>query len=78
MSVQQRRHGPLMYAGYIGEKALMPTAVGGLGLNGGQVHEILVQWVNPIGALLIVTAAGVLAGGLGFLLTYFGKQSPST
>jgi len=64
----------LMYAGYIGETALMPTSQGGLGLNGGQVHsQILVQWVDPIGALLAVTAAGVLAGGLGFLLTYFRK-----
>jgi hypothetical protein len=64
----------LMYAGYTGERALMPTGQGGLGLSAGQVHEqILVQWVNPIGALLILTAVGVLAGGLGFMLTYFGK-----
>jgi hypothetical protein len=64
----------LMYDGYMGEKGLMPTSLGGLGLTPLQVHEqILVQFVNPIGALLGVTAVGVLFGGLGFLVTYFRK-----
>ncbi|MDG6994703.1 MAG: hypothetical protein JRN52_02170 [Nitrososphaerota archaeon] len=64
----------LMYAGYLGESALMPAAEGGGGLTALQVHEqILVHYVNPIGALLAVTAVGVLAGGLGFLITYFRK-----
>lgn len=64
----------LMYAGYLGESALMPTAEGGGGLTALQVHEqILVNYVNPIGVLLAVTAIGVLAGGLGFLITYFRK-----
>jgi hypothetical protein len=53
---------------------LMPTAEGGGGLTVLQVHEqILVNYVNPIGFLLAVTSVGVLAGGLGFLITYFRK-----
>jgi hypothetical protein len=64
----------LMYAGYVGEAGLMPTSSGGGGLTAAQVHEqILVQFVNPIGYLLIITAIGVLAGGLGFLITYMRK-----
>lgn len=64
----------LMYAGYLGESALMPASEGGGGLTALQVHEqILVHYVDPIGYLLAVTAVGVLAGGVGFLITYLRK-----
>lgn len=64
----------LMYAGYIGEAALMPTSEGGLAMTGEQVHnQILIQWVDPIGLMLVVVGIGVLCGGLGFVLTYFRK-----
>ena len=66
--------GLLMYAGYFGERALMPTSEGGLGWTEGQVHvQILSELVNPIGYLLILTGIGVLGGGLGFVLTYLRK-----
>lgn len=64
----------LMYAGYYGERALMPTSQGGLGMAALQVHEtIMVNFVSPVGYALIVTGIGVLAGGLGFALNYFRK-----
>lgn len=59
----------LMYAGYEGGAALMPTREGGGGLTAQQVHtQILVQWVNPIGILVWVAAIGVLVGGLGYII----------
>jgi len=68
----------LMYGGYFGERGVMTTAQGGLGLTAEQVHvTILSPLVNPIGYLLILTAIGVLAGGLGFMITYFGKPKPA-
>ncbi len=64
----------LMYAGYFGGAALLSTNEGGLGWTAYQVHvQILAQFVNPIGAALVVTALGVFAGGLGFLITYLKK-----
>lgn len=64
----------LMYGGYYGGAAMLPVAEGGLGWTAGQVHvNILGALVNPAGYALITTAIGVLAGGLGFVLTYFKK-----
>jgi multisubunit Na+/H+ antiporter MnhC subunit len=65
----------LMYAGYFGERALMPLSEGGLNLAAGQVHEtIMVNFVNPVGYALIVTGIGVLAGGIGFAINYFQRR----
>ena len=65
----------LMFAGYFGEADLMPASEGGKGLNAGQVHVILLShFIDPVGVLLIITALGVLAGGLVFVLTYFRKE----
>lgn len=65
----------LMYGGYFGERALMSTSQGGLGWTAAQVHEqILVGLVDPAGYALIATGIGVLAGGLGFLISYFRRQ----
>ncbi len=64
----------LMYGGYFGERALMPTSEGGLAQTTGWVHvNILSGLVNPAGYALIVAGLGVLAGGLGFLITYLRK-----
>ena len=41
--------GLMMYAGYIGGAAALPTAVGGQGLSPGQVHELIGGFVQPIG-----------------------------
>ena len=65
----------LMYGGYVGGAAALPTDVGGNGFNPGQVHEILAPFVEPIALSILALIAGVILGGLGFLLTY---RSPST
>jgi len=66
--------GILMYGGYLGGAAMLPTSVGGLGQNAGWVHvNILGPLVTPAGYAIIATMAGVLAGGLGFAVTYFRK-----
>ena len=64
----------LMYGGYFGGAAMLAPAVGGLGWNSGQVHvNILAPLVLPAGYAIMVTAAGVLAGGAGFVRTYFRR-----
>lgn len=64
----------LMYGGYMGGAALLPTAVGGLGQNAGWVHEnILGPLVTPAGYAVITAMSGVFAGGIGFVVTYFRK-----
>ena len=64
----------LMYGGYFGERAMMPTSEGGLAQTAGWVHvNILSGLVDPAGYALIVAGIGVLAGGLGFLIAYFRK-----
>jgi hypothetical protein len=62
--------GLLMYGGYLGGGSMLPTEVGGLGFNAGQAHEILVTFVEPISAAILLIVAGVVAGGAGFLTTY--------
>lgn len=66
--------GLLMYVGYVGGAATLPENVGGGGLNATQVHEIIGPFVVPISAAILVLLAGVLAGGLGFLLVYRTKN----
>jgi hypothetical protein len=64
----------LMYGGYFAGAAMLAPAVGGLGWTAGQVHvNILGPLVQPAGYALIATAAGVLAGGLGFAMAYFRR-----
>ena len=64
----------LMYGGYFGERALMPTSEGGLAQTSEWVHvNILSGLVDPAGYALIVCGIGVLAGGLGFLIAYLRK-----
>jgi hypothetical protein len=62
--------GLLMYAGYVGGASMLPQEVGGRGFNAGQAHEILVSFVEPISATILVIVAGIVAGGIGFLSTY--------
>jgi hypothetical protein len=69
--------GILMYGGYFGERALMPTSEGGLAEAEGLVHTtILAPLIDPAGVALIVTGIGVLAGGAGFALAYFRRTPP--
>jgi hypothetical protein len=66
----------LMYGGYAGGAAMLPTTVGGLGQNAGWVHaNILGPLVSPAGYAIIAAMAGMLAGGAGFFATNFRRQS---
>ena len=62
--------GMLMYAGYLGGASMLPANVGGRGFDAGQAHELLGPFTEPISLAILVLLAGVMAGGLGFLLTY--------
>jgi len=65
--------GLMMYAGYIGGASALPEAVGGKGFDPGQVHSLMAPFVEPIAAAILVIIAGVIAGGIGFLLAYRQK-----
>ncbi len=61
----------MMHAGYRGGAAALPTVVGGLGWNFGQVHEQILQYYPPyIAAFMAVGLVGALVGGLGYLLAW--------
>lgn len=65
----------LMYAGYVGGAALLPTAVGGGGLAGLQVHEqILGVYPLRVVAFIVVTMLGALSGGLSYMLALSRKR----
>jgi hypothetical protein len=67
--------GLFMCAGYIGGAAMLPKIVGGSGFNPVQTHEILGPFIEPISAAILVLVAGVLAGGIGFLLMYLARNT---
>jgi len=59
----------MTWGGYSAGAAAASVASGGLGYTTLQIHEqILGPLVNPIGALVLVAALGVILGGLGFIL----------
>lgn len=60
----------MMLAGYQGGAAMLPPAIGGQGLDAGQAHEIIGPYVEPIAVSILVLMAGVIAGGVGFLMAY--------
>ncbi len=60
----------MMYGGYEGAKAMLPVNVGGLGLTAAEAHEVLAPLVVPIAVFIIVLVIGVIAGGIGFIVTY--------
>jgi putative flippase GtrA len=70
--------GLMMLVGYLGGASMLPVGVGGKGFNAGQAHEILAPYVEPISAAILVLAAGVLAGGIAFLITYRSKRSSTS
>ncbi len=69
--------GMLMYAGYIGGAAMLPENVGGQGFNGGQAHQILAPFIEPISTAIIILLLGIISGGVGFLLIYYRKGTKS-
>ena len=64
----------MIYAGYLGGVELWPINQGGLGWSIEQVAEQVVsQFVPIVGLMLLLTGIGVLAGAIGFLITYRKK-----
>ena len=62
--------GMMMYAGYQGGAAMLPTAIGGRGFDAQQAHSIMAPFVEPIAISILVILAGVTVGGIAFLLGY--------
>jgi hypothetical protein len=62
--------GMMMYAGYQGGAAMLPTAIGGRGFDAQQAHSIMAPFVEPIAGSILAILAGVVAGGAGFLIAY--------
>lgn len=66
--------GLMIIGGYLGGAAMLPPEVGGQGWNPGQVHVNIFYsiplgypfWISLFLTLLII---GVIAGGLGFIIT---------
>jgi hypothetical protein len=62
----------MIYAGYIGDMAAFPREYGGFGMTTLQISQkILNQFIAPIGSMLLVTAAGAICGGAGFIMAFF-------
>ena len=61
----------MIYGGYAGGAAMLPPEVGGLGWTGKQVHEhILGPLPIPITVFIVILAAGVMLGGLGYVVNW--------
>lgn len=59
----------MIWGGYMAGWAAAPAASGGGGLTTLQIHEQILGWLpNPIGALILLAAVGVLLGGLGYVV----------
>ncbi len=66
--------GMMMYAGYQGGAAMLPTAIGGRGFDAQQAHSIMAPFVEPIAGSILAILVGVIAGGAGFLIAYRRAQ----
>jgi hypothetical protein len=66
--------GMMMYAGYQGGAAMLPTAIGGRGFDAQQAHSIMAPFVEPIAGSILAILTGVIAGGAGFLIAYKSSQ----
>lgn len=69
----------MIYAGYIGDVAVSPVAMGagggGFGMTTQQAADkILNPFIVPVAIMLLVTVIGAMAGGAGFLLNNFRKK----
>lgn len=68
----------MMYSGYLGGAAMLPAEVGGRGWNPGQVHANVFLAI-PLGypfwitVFIVLLAAGVLLGSLGYLITWLRR-----
>lgn len=64
----------LIYVGYVGGIGAVDVAMGGGGLNPGQVHEIAAPYPEPIGYALGVASLGVILGGIGYVTAWVLKR----
>ncbi|MEM1583870.1 MAG: hypothetical protein QXF28_02480 [Nitrososphaerota archaeon] len=68
----------MMIGGYLGGAAMLPPEVGGYGWNPGQVHVNIFYGI-PMGypfwitVFIIILSIGVIAGGLGYTITWKKK-----
>ena len=61
----------MIYAGYVGDVAVSPREFGGFEITVEQAsRQILNPLIVPVAAMLLVTVAGAVAGGIGFLVNY--------
>ncbi|MCS7142478.1 MAG: hypothetical protein NZ920_01600 [Aigarchaeota archaeon] len=70
----------MMIGGYLGGAAMLPKAVGGGGLTAAEVHDKVFYAIPGgyplwISIFLIVLGAGVLLGGLGYVLAWRRKTA---
>lgn len=64
----------MIYAGFMGDFAMTPPELGGLGMTVEQAsQQIMNPLVVPVAVMLFVTVAGALAGGAGFVVNYFKR-----
>ncbi len=62
-----------MWGGYWAAQAVAATKVGGLGLDPGAAHLVLVTVEEPIAAFIAIALVGFVAGGLGYLIALRSK-----
>lgn len=68
----------LMYVGYVGGAAIMPVSSGGGGLTAEQAHvKILSPFPPVIIGFILMTLAGVAAGGLAYLIELKSRPASS-
>ena len=61
----------VMYAGYLGGIAGLPTTLGGQGLSLMQVEELIrADFLLPIAGFAGLSVLGIVFGGLGYILVY--------
>ena len=54
--------------------ATLPTPLGGRGFDAEQAHSIMAPFVEPIAISILVILAGVVIGGVAFLLSAVAQQ----
>jgi hypothetical protein len=61
----------MIYAGYISDIAIFSKNIGGFGMTFKQVSQnILNHFIIPVAALLLVTTAGGICVGIGFIAAF--------
>lgn len=61
----------MIYAGYLGDVAVTPKELGGLGMTIEQTAELILNpFIVPVASLLLVTVTGTVAGGAGFIINF--------